>query len=59
VRAAFRRLALELHPDQHVERGETEATEEGTTERFQRVLAAYETLRDPSRKERYDATGAV
>jgi DnaJ-class molecular chaperone len=52
-------LALELHPDQHVERGETEATEEGTTERFQRVLAAYETLRDPSRKERYDATGAV
>jgi hypothetical protein len=62
VRAAFRRLALELHPDQRAAvvgaaAAAAGADDNDNAERFQRVLAAYEVLRDPVRKRRYDRTG--
>jgi curved DNA-binding protein CbpA len=45
VRAAFRRRALEYHPDR--------AGEDGAT-RFRDALEAYEVLSDPDRRRRYD-----
>ena len=48
VRAAYRRLASELHPD----RG-------GDAERMQRVNDAYKVLSDPSQRARYDRMGVA
>ena len=45
IRSAFRALARRYHPD---------AGEEASTERFREVLAAYETLNDPTRRWHYD-----
>jgi hypothetical protein len=44
VKAAYRRLALETHPDKG-----------GDAERFKAVAAAYATLSDPSARAAYDA----
>jgi curved DNA-binding protein CbpA len=46
VRAAYRRLAKEHHPDH-----------EGDAARFREVQAAYDVLSDPARRDRYDRTG--
>lgn len=56
VKAAYRRLARELHPDLH-------PGDKGAEERFKEVAAAYDLLSDPDKKARYDrgeidATGA-
>jgi len=42
IRAAFRRLAKELHPDLHPE-------DQATERRFRTVLTAYESLKDARR----------
>ncbi|HEX2526853.1 MAG TPA: DnaJ domain-containing protein [Geminicoccus sp.] len=47
IRRAFGERAKQLHPDHAGSRGDPAA--------FQRVLDAYEVLRDPSRRLRYDA----
>jgi curved DNA-binding protein CbpA len=47
IRSAFRTLARRYHPD---------AGEGSSAERFREVLAAYETLNDPTRRLRYDRT---
>src|SRR3954469_10558956 len=49
VRAAYRRLAREYHPDVN--------KEEGAEDRFREVSEAYEVLRDDEKRERYDRLG--
>ncbi|WP_426036766.1 J domain-containing protein [Brevundimonas sp. DC300-4] len=51
IKAAFRKLAKELHPDKN--RGD-----KATEERFKRVSAAFDILSDPDTKSKYD-TGQI
>lgn len=50
IRRAYRKLARETHPD-------VDKTS-GAKERFQRLNEAYEVLKDPNTRRRYDALGA-
>ena len=50
VKKAYRRLARKFHPD--VNPGDASAHK-----RFQEIAAAYEVLKDPKKKERYDRFG--
>jgi DnaJ-class molecular chaperone len=47
IKKAYRQLSLKFHPDRN--------TEEGSTEKFQEIGQAYETLSDPQRRQQYDA----
>tara|TARA_B110001450_G_scaffold256281_1_gene286128 strand:+ start:1505 stop:1972 length:468 start_codon:yes stop_codon:yes gene_type:complete len=50
IRTAYRLLAIKYHPDKNIEdRTDAEI-------RFKLVLEAYETLSDPSKRTRHDAT---
>ena len=50
IRRAYRKLARKLHPD--VDKSP------GATQRFAQVGEAYEVLKDPQKRKRYDALGA-
>ncbi len=50
IKKAYRRLARKHHPD--VNPGDASAQK-----KFQEIAAAYELLKDPKRRQRYDATG--
>ena len=49
VRKAFRRLALEYHPDRN--------RKDGAEERFKEINEAYQVLSDPKRRATYDQFG--
>ncbi|EXJ84907.1 hypothetical protein A1O3_05582 [Capronia epimyces CBS 606.96] len=49
ITKSFRQLALECHPDKCLDRPESTAA-------FQRLLTAYETLKDPERRHQYNKT---
>ncbi|MEA2177172.1 MAG: curved DNA-binding protein, partial [Solirubrobacteraceae bacterium] len=49
IRSAYRRLARENHPDVN--------KDPDAGQRFSEVAEAYEILRDPERRERYDRFG--
>ena len=50
IKKAYRKVALEYHPDRNAGSSEAE-------ERFKEVTEAYEVLRDPNRRARYDRYG--
>jgi curved DNA-binding protein len=50
IRSAYRRLARQYHPDVN--------KDEGAEDRFKEISEAYEVLRDPEKRERYDRLGA-
>ena len=49
VKKAFRKLALEYHPDRN--------KDDSATERFKEINEAYQVLSDPQRRSRYDQFG--
>lgn len=50
IKAAYRRLAMQYHPDRN-------AGDKGAEERFKAISEAYATLRDPELRVRYDRYG--
>ena len=50
IRRAYRELAREYHPDVN--------KQAGAEDRFKEISEAYEVLRDPEKRERYDRLGA-
>src|SRR5438477_3171007 len=52
IKRAYKRLARKYHPD--INPGDRMAAAQ-----FRQIAEAYETLRDPDRRRRYDTTGAA
>ncbi len=50
IRSAYRKLARQFHPDVN--------KDPGAEDRFKEIAEAYEVLRDPEKRERYDRLGA-
>lgn len=51
LKKAFRRLAMEYHPDRN--------KDDGAEAKFKQINAAYEVLSDPEKRSRYDRFGAA
>lgn len=56
IKAAYRRAALEHHPDkQHALAGDDESLKQASEERFKAIQEAYETLCDPAKRREFDS----
>ncbi|WVF67482.1 hypothetical protein IAT40_002238 [Kwoniella sp. CBS 6097] len=55
IRKAYRKLALQYHPDKHTSKSSDEKAE--LSNKFQRIGFAYAVLSDEGKKKRYDSTG--
>lgn len=53
IKAAYRKLARQWHPDVHTGKGKEEAEE-----KFKLINEAYEVLKDPEKRAKYDQLGA-
>eukprot|EP01083_Nonionella_stella_P081955 226066_1 len=57
IQQAFTRLAKKYHPDQLQQ--QTEHERQVGEDKFQKVLLAFQVLKDPERRKTYDMTGSV
>ncbi len=57
IKRAFRRLALQLHPDK--QKNDDAAETEAAADRFKEVNAAYSLLSDPKKRAKFDRTGTL
>jgi curved DNA-binding protein CbpA len=53
IKVAFKKAALQLHPD--TQAGADAAALRQAADKFRRLQTAYEVLRDPKRRQSYDA----
>lgn len=53
IKAAYRRAAMDHHPDRNI------GDEETANQKFQAVQSAYETLSDPDKRAFYDQNGTI
>jgi DnaJ family protein C protein 9 len=58
IKKAYRKLALQFHPDKQPQDASDEQKQEAN-ENFQQLGMAYTVLSDPARKARYDKTGSM
>lgn len=54
IKKSYRKVARENHPDVIKNKGGTDEAVDAANERFQLIVMAYETLRDPVSREEYD-----
>ncbi len=54
IKKAYRRLAMQWHPDRHLREDRAEAEE-----KFKRISEAYEVLSDPEKRKKYDQIGTA
>ncbi|ORZ05843.1 DnaJ domain-containing protein [Absidia repens] len=59
IKKAYRRLALQYHPDKQSSKTSTAQDLENATQRFQLVGFAYTILSDPRKRKHYDLTGSL
>ena len=52
VKAAFRKAAMQTHPDKV--KAADQASQDGAAERFKKLQQAYDVLKDPEQRRRYD-----
>jgi DnaJ family protein C protein 9 len=58
IKKAYRKLALQFHPDKQPQNATDEQKQEANAS-FQQLGMAYAVLNDPKRKARYDNTGSM
>lgn len=53
IKSAYRKLAMQLHPDRQAGKSERERAE--AAQQFALLLKAYDTLKDPEQRRLYEA----
>lgn len=53
IKSAYRRLAMQYHPDRHLTKDA--ATRAAAEQQFAQLLKAYDTLKDPKQRALYNA----